>query len=160
MNPIDDQAPIAVWTDLEIGVGVICACLPAFRSLIGYIFPSLKMSLVADNSGNTPAYRNQTRSNNKMDKKGMGSSTRTFIELEDHHGSEDELHQNVTDGGSIMTQGSEVPISERLVPSAGKGYGNRVLVNVGGSGNQSQRAPAPDQGSTIMMTKTVEQSRE
>ncbi|PVH81667.1 hypothetical protein DL98DRAFT_416320, partial [Cadophora sp. DSE1049] len=44
-DPSFDQAPVAFWTNLEVGVGIICACLPACRSLIGFYFPRLQMSL-------------------------------------------------------------------------------------------------------------------
>ena len=40
---------------------------------------------------------------------------RTFIELEDHHEGEDELHLNPKDSGSVGTQYFEFPITERLV---------------------------------------------
>ncbi|KAH8667988.1 hypothetical protein BGZ60DRAFT_41417 [Tricladium varicosporioides] len=54
-DPSYDQAPVAVWTDLEIAVGIICGCLPACRSLIGWIFPSLKMTLGNSSGRETPA---------------------------------------------------------------------------------------------------------
>jgi hypothetical protein len=41
----DDQAPVALWSYLEQGVGIICGCLPAFRSLLGHMFPGLRKYL-------------------------------------------------------------------------------------------------------------------
>jgi hypothetical protein len=107
---------------MEIGVGVICGCLPAFRSLVGYIFPSLKMTLVPTGSGRPKSHI----------KSGRVRTPRrpTFIELQDNHGSEEELHQKENEGASILTQGSEIPITERLVPMAGKRYGNQTTVHV------------------------------
>jgi hypothetical protein len=137
---------------MEIGVGVICGCLPAFRSFVGYIFPSLKMTLApTGKGGGAPAYPNRSKSNIKSGR-ALDASTGTFIELQDNHGSEDELHQKENEGASIFTQGSEIPITETLVPMAGKGYGNQTMVNVGELEAQSKDP------NTIFMTKTVVQS--
>lgn len=85
----------------------------------------------------------------------MESSNRTFMELDDLQGSEDELHNHHNiDTGSIVTQSSEVPIREKLVPTPGKGFGNRVRVDAGDV--EAQRLKAAGNG--IVMTKTVEQS--
>jgi hypothetical protein len=32
---------------MEMAVGIICACLPSFRSLLSHVFPAIKMSLVS-----------------------------------------------------------------------------------------------------------------
>lgn len=86
----------------------------------------------------------------------MDSSMRTFVELDDLHGSEDDLNHNTADAGSIITHASEAPIADKLVPSAGKGFGNRVRVNAGDLEAQSAHGKA----NSIVMTKTVEQSRQ
>jgi hypothetical protein len=80
-------------------------------------------------------------------------------------GSQDELERGSngkTDGdgdrASITSMGSEIPITDKLVPSGGKGCGFRTTVNVS----------KLDEGSTekvgredrIVMTRTVEQSRQ
>lgn len=41
MKP-DDGASIVVYTHLEQAFGIICACLPACRSLLEFFFPALK----------------------------------------------------------------------------------------------------------------------
>ncbi|CAL3966642.1 hypothetical protein PZA11_003225 [Diplocarpon coronariae] len=38
-----DQAPVVAYSHIEAGVGIICACLPACRSLLEYFFPCLKL---------------------------------------------------------------------------------------------------------------------
>ena len=128
---LDDRAPIIVWTNLETGVGVICGCLPAFRSLVGYIFPSLKMILGPSSGNDTPAYPTQSRSNNKMDRKRLDSSTRVFIELDDQMQSQDELVRGAVENRSIVSQNSETPIHEKLVPyNSENGYGCSAKVDV------------------------------
>lgn len=139
-----------------MGVGVICGCLPAFRSLIGYIFANFKMILAAGNTGNTPAYANRSRSIAKGDHKRIGSFNRMFMELDDLQGSEDELHNKNVDTGSIVSHSSEAPITDRPVLTTGKGFGNRVRVNAGDVESQQQRIN--DSRNMIVMTKTVEQS--
>lgn len=138
-------------------VGIICACLPAFRSLIGYTFPSLKMTLGQTNSKN-PAYR-LSRSNNKTDPKNL-STSHTFTELNDQQESEEELRRAGAaseDQRSIATRSEEAPFVSRLVPTLGKGFGNRV--RVAGGDLEEQRQYIADSRGQIIMTTTVEQSR-
>ena len=128
---LDDQAPIIAWTNLETSVGAICGCLPAFRSLIGYIFPRLKMSLKlgpSSSDDDTPAYLNQSRSNNKIGRKYLDSSTQIFVELYEQTESQDELERGAV---SIVSQNSETPIHEKLVPyNRENGYRGSAKVNV------------------------------
>jgi len=155
-DPSYDQAPIAVWTDLEIGVGVICGCLPAFRSLIGYLFPGLKMTLAgSDNNNKTPGTYPSQRSNRKADRKRTDSSTRTFIELDNISGEELERSQN--ERFSIKSRESQTPITEKLVPTSGKGMGNRATVGVREINDETMENSS--RANIIMMTKTVVQSR-
>lgn len=44
-----DQAPVALWSYLEQAVGIICGCLPAFRSLVVTMLPKLKKYLGSTN---------------------------------------------------------------------------------------------------------------
>jgi hypothetical protein len=155
-HAVDDQAPIAVWTHLELGVGIMCACLPACRSLIGYHFPSLKMTLGPTSAGETPGYSSsQSRSNKRLEKKGVDASTGTFIELHDHVECPEELERGKTvDGASIISQGSEVPIAEKLVPHNWQWYGHRTTVGV----KESGEGRAEGDRMAIVMTRTIEQS--
>jgi hypothetical protein len=120
---------------------------------MGYLFPVLKMSLNGGNSGNTPAYADQARSLNKNDHRGTGSSNRTFMELDNLQGSEDNLHQE-TETHSVASHGSKDPIIDMLIPSAGEDFGNRIRVNIGDVEAESIQGLE----NTIIMTKTVEQS--
>jgi hypothetical protein len=85
----------------------------------------------------------------------MDSSNRTFVELDDFPGSEDKLQHKTTETGSVATHSSQAPITGRLVPSAGRGFGNRVKVDAGDLEAQRSR----DTGNSIVTTKTVKQSR-
>jgi hypothetical protein len=49
----DDQAPVALWSYLEQGVGIICGCLPAFRSLLEHLFPNLRVYLGGSTNANS-----------------------------------------------------------------------------------------------------------
>jgi hypothetical protein len=75
---IDDQAPIIVFSHLEEGVGLMCACLPACRSLVEHFIPSLKMSHMSSRNKTNGALYPGTGS-----KHGLGTSARSFIELHD-----------------------------------------------------------------------------
>jgi hypothetical protein len=57
-HPWDDpnatwaKVDVALWSTVEINVGIICACLPSLRSLIVRIFPGLNVwATEADGSG-------------------------------------------------------------------------------------------------------------
>lgn len=39
--PKDDHAMAAIWTLLEMSIAIICSCLPAIRSLLSHVFPSV-----------------------------------------------------------------------------------------------------------------------
>jgi hypothetical protein len=112
----DNQAPIVVWTHLELAVGIICACLPASRSLLGYIFPSLKMS-IGPNSAKTPQYSGPSASSANYSRRRGDTSTQSLIELDDRVGNrkEDSINRR-TRGSMISLSGSEAPIHERFVP--------------------------------------------
>ncbi|KAH9878921.1 hypothetical protein J1614_002356 [Plenodomus biglobosus] len=40
-NPTWDQADVIKWSNIEINVGIICACLPALRVILVKLFPTL-----------------------------------------------------------------------------------------------------------------------
>ena len=40
-NPTWDNVPVGYWSTVEVDVGVICACLPAIRSLLRRALPSV-----------------------------------------------------------------------------------------------------------------------
>jgi hypothetical protein len=60
----DDQAPVALWSYLEQAVGIICGCLPAFRSLLSFMFPKLRVYLgtMGDNGPNSASYGSTNKS--------------------------------------------------------------------------------------------------
>jgi hypothetical protein len=147
---IDDQAPVAVWTNLEIAVGIICACLPACRSLIGYMFPNLKMSLRASTGRETPAYPDRQGVNMKHSRKRTDASTRSFIELNDRTSSSERKSRRT----SLNSHGSEVPITEKLTPCTKKGYGVHTEVN---GKDVDQRGGYKHKSNAILMTRTVDQ---
>lgn len=41
-NPTWDFFDVGIWSDIEINVSMICACLPSFRLLLVRLFPRLK----------------------------------------------------------------------------------------------------------------------
>ena len=122
------------------------------------MFPGLKMSLGPTSGGDTPSYPNQSRSNNnKLDRKRLDSSAGTFIELDDRTESQVEL-ERALERKSIASHGSETPIHEKLVPYNGeKGYGCLAKANVKDIEDHRVRTVS---GDGIVMTKTVEQSRQ
>ena len=109
-------------------------------------------------SNDTPAYPTQSRrTNSKLDRKRLDSSTRTFIELDDRTESQDDLERGVAERGSVKSQTSETPIYEKLTPLNGKkGYGCSATVAVIDVDGPRIGAEEYD---GIMMTRTINQSR-
>ncbi|KAH6715560.1 hypothetical protein BKA61DRAFT_575001 [Leptodontidium sp. MPI-SDFR-AT-0119] len=162
-DPSFDQAPVAFWTYLEISIGIICACLPACRSLIGFYFPHLQMSLnnTSSNGHETPNYANTTSLNTKKYFSKKRATRESFLELDDRSrtGSEEALqgennkpkpalnlkksatristdrNHDYGDGDSILqiSTNSQTPIQERFVPADRKGFGHTATVVVGNS---------------------------
>jgi hypothetical protein len=78
--------------------------------------------------------------------------------LDDRTESQDELERGAARRGSIVSQNSETPIHERLVPNnRQKGYSHSTTVDVRGSGDPRV---GTERSEGIVMTKTVEQSRQ
>jgi hypothetical protein len=40
-NPTWDQTPVINWSNIEINVGIICACMPTLRVILVRVFPSI-----------------------------------------------------------------------------------------------------------------------
>ncbi|KAK0128493.1 hypothetical protein ONS95_000465 [Cadophora gregata] len=81
-----DQAPVVVYSHLEMSVGIICACLPACRSLLEYFFPSLKMTFGETNVTGTLAVTNRTPFSLPRSRVEKNSSTRSLVELSERQG--------------------------------------------------------------------------
>ncbi|PVH89541.1 hypothetical protein DL98DRAFT_600852 [Cadophora sp. DSE1049] len=81
-----DQAPVVVYSHLEQSVGIICACLPACRSLLEYCCPSRKMTFKETNVTGTRAVRNRTPSALQKSRVEKNSSTRSLVELSELQG--------------------------------------------------------------------------
>lgn len=92
---LGEQSSINNWTIVEEAVGIMCACLPAIRSLISHLFPGLKMSLYggdrtksATNGSQAPYARSRTYPNAKSQiqhrTSGRADSQHSSIELTGH----------------------------------------------------------------------------
>ncbi|CZT46354.1 uncharacterized protein RSE6_06767 [Rhynchosporium secalis] len=185
-DPSFDQAPVAFWTGLEVSVGIICACLPACRSLIGYYFPRLQMSLnnTSGNGRKTPGYDSPSSGTKEYFNKKRAARD-SFLELDDHSksSSQEELkskksqpkmHTNIDlsrkssdhrtkdgDSDSILyiQQNSPEPIEENFVPADRKGFGHMVSVAVGRGGRTGSADGEKDRTARdIVMTKTLDLS--
>lgn len=140
---LDDQAPIAVWTDLEISVGIICACLPACRSLVGYLFPNLKMTLGSSGPSLPSAYQPKNTYGNGSKSRPV-ANTKSFIELDDR--SQDTLEEGRGRRGTReMLNGHGNDSLE---------YGHSATIEVGDGTRQARGK----RGNTIVMTTTLDQS--
>ncbi|KAH7031558.1 uncharacterized protein B0I36DRAFT_227669, partial [Microdochium trichocladiopsis] len=60
-NPTQDFVPVGIWSVVEVSVSIICACLPALRSLLALAMP--KSFGTTHKSGKTSEYTSGMRSN-------------------------------------------------------------------------------------------------
>jgi hypothetical protein len=100
----DDQAPVALWSYLEQGVGIICGCLPAFRSLLGFMFPKLRQSL--GSMGNNDSKSGSYRSNNRSFRSRADKRPSQF------HGTDIELGTKGTSQEQIVYGGDSILMSQ------------------------------------------------
>lgn len=151
-----DQSPVALWTNLETAVGIMCACLPSCRSLVGYYFPNLKISLVDSTRHTSVAKETKGRPRSSTLKNPSspyhthknGQPTGSVIELDSQRGRYRE--------GSVN---SESPINKDksrdvdLFPSTGKGFGTSSRVDAEGDRKEWEHEG-------VIVTTSVEQNRE
>lgn len=52
-NMTQDYVDLGVWSTVEVPVGVICACMPAIRSLFRHVFPTLLSQTKQDSIGSS-----------------------------------------------------------------------------------------------------------
>lgn len=75
------MAPGGYWSVIEIDVGIFCVCLPALRSLLSRLFPSVFGSTKEASSMGNPSSQKKIRSSDR----GANTSFVQLIEL-DHNG--------------------------------------------------------------------------
>lgn len=51
----EDNGPIAVWSQIELNMGIICSCLPPLQPLVTRVFPGL-LGSVSHSRGNANKY--------------------------------------------------------------------------------------------------------
>jgi hypothetical protein len=99
-NPTWDQSDVVKWSDLEITVGVICACLPSIRLILARSMPKLfgsthdrtQRSQYADNHAKIS--RNTivgSESSSRRGNENKGIHCTTTFELDRHDKDEDEI---------------------------------------------------------------------
>ena len=47
-NPTWDQAGVVDWSNIEVNVGIICACMPTMRLILARLLPRFFVSTEAD----------------------------------------------------------------------------------------------------------------
>jgi hypothetical protein len=110
MNVLGDEALVTLWTGLEQIVGIICACLPAWRSLIGWIFPKLKLTI------NMSALRKQSQPSQYFNLSPSGNKrSQRSADIQFKDGSSDTVLINSRElAGSEVGEGSKVVASSEV----------------------------------------------
>jgi hypothetical protein len=122
-------------------IGIICACLPACRSLISWMFPKLKITLNGESS-RTPQYNNQSFSQQSRSRKRADGSTDNFIELRPSPSSDEDMEFGRAHGID-MNQGLSQFSETTDMP--GKGYTCQTIKNV--------NSPEEEEGELVERTR-------
>lgn len=149
-DPSYDEAPVVVWTHLEISVGIICGCLPAWRSLLVEVIPSLRTTVIPTNTAMPTTSKASSGILSKISRKHsrVNSSTRSFIELNDH------VSMDRQASGVSSVEGSDgVHNTKNLAPYRGTVHTMIVPVDGRNGGGEREREVS---GSGITMTRTVD----
>ncbi|KAF5718536.1 CFEM domain-containing protein [Fusarium mundagurra] len=78
-NVTQDYVEIGYWSTIEVPVGIICACMPAIRSLFGQVFPRV----FASTNRSKNSYANISKeSKPTSDRKGGANTPQITIETE------------------------------------------------------------------------------
>lgn len=91
-----------------MGVSIICGCLPAWRSLLSHLFPSLRLKLGPVITGSVPPLgitRSQGEASN--DRQGVKPLTRDFVQLDEYPESPDEVVPECRMKNDASSTGSE-----------------------------------------------------
>ena len=144
-------------------IGIICACLPACRSLISWMFPKLKMSLNVSGgkSSRTPQYKNQSSSQQSRSRKRAEGSTDNFIELKPSPSSHEDMEFGRAHG---IDMNQDLPQFSETVDMTGKGYTCQTTENVNSPEEEEEelvervRGHSGDRSNSILMTRTVERT--
>ena len=60
---------MSLWSIVEVNVGVICACMPALRQLLGRVFPKILGSRLREGSSTEASSRSGPRKPNVLQKR-------------------------------------------------------------------------------------------
>ena len=81
----EDYVDLAIWSNIEVPVGVICACMPSLRSLFRHMFPRLpstKISFFKDTAGSSAPKLSKTSIVQKsLSSKPHHEDERSFVQL-------------------------------------------------------------------------------
>ncbi|KAK1594576.1 CFEM domain-containing protein [Colletotrichum navitas] len=75
-NPTWDQFGVAVWSTVEINVGIICACLPAVRVILVRLFPKILGSTRTGGSQAAKYYVNSSSNGPRSRARTLGTETK------------------------------------------------------------------------------------
>ncbi|KAK2629220.1 hypothetical protein QTJ16_000040 [Diplocarpon rosae] len=146
-----DQAPLVAYSHIEAGVGIICACLPACRSLLEYFIPCIKLDCGETRaSQTTPTGKNDHYHRENRSR----SSTRSFARSFGDHKDEPGFGSPWTPSTPSMPSTPSSPQASRI--RGGRGMGSVASVEaVAVSKSETARLEARG-GPVIHLTRSVE----
>jgi len=124
MVNLDDQAPVALWSYLEQAIGIICGCLPAFRSLLGFLFPRLRKGALGSSgpSSNQKSSGSHSKGSISISRSRTNNNYNNHANPSPYHNDDIELGKKGTSQEQIVYLGRDGATSDdesdhfRLVP--------------------------------------------
>ncbi|KAF9885039.1 hypothetical protein FE257_000770 [Aspergillus nanangensis] len=80
VDPTKDNGPIAIWSQIEVNMGIICACLPPLQSLVTRLFPRI----LASKSRSQRHYINRSSHENPRPTGGTAGPSTAAYPVEDN----------------------------------------------------------------------------
>lgn len=137
-----------------MAVGIICACLPATRSLLSYLFPNIKMSLISKSNEGHASYPLGSRPTKHSQIRRIGSEASLFELSNQNERKSGTTHESAE--GSMYTSGSkEENFQNSLRPKGEGNVSSKVVSGKYHKGSFDGKGPKD----TIIVTTDVSQTR-
>ncbi|KUJ21600.1 uncharacterized protein LY89DRAFT_378431 [Mollisia scopiformis] len=161
-----DQAPIIVFSHLELSFGIICACLPACRTLLEYFLPALKIKLDGSEEHGDDRYEDGSGTVTGGGKSGLGrsrrntsnTSSKSLVELRERERSDGDVDAEwVKNGGLDLVESGKHGMSRTDVTTDTTSAEEQGRMEPWQS---KERRKSANMEAVIFKTVTVEQSHE
>ena len=118
-RPLEDYVEVGYWSTIEAPVGIICACMPAIRSLFSLVFPQMFGTTQQDKSAYAMSSMGAKSKLSQQRPKERGDATPTTTQINVKQ--EWNVATSPLDGGCNTSEEQLVRSDEHVASSAKNG---------------------------------------